>query len=103
MTIRFFPYLSGTLAVTALFWTFTARAQTAAPISDTAPAAYRSTLEGYKPYTDEKIMSWKESNDTAGRIGGWREYAKQAAQPESTPATPATAPKPDPHAGHAKP
>ena len=101
MTIRFFPYLSGTLAVTALLWTFTARAQTAAPISDTAPAAYRSTLEGYKPYADEKIMSWKESNDTAGRIGGWREYAKQAAQPESTNA--AAAPKPDPDARHTKP
>ena len=101
MTIRFFSYLAGALAVTALVWTFTARAQTAAPVPDTAQAAYRSTLEGYKPYTDEKITSWKESNNTAGRTGGWREYAKQAAQPESTSAAPA--PKPDPHAGHAKP
>lgn len=101
MTIRFFSYSSGALAVTALLWTFTAHAQTAAPILNTVPAAYRSTLEGYKSYTDEKITSWEESNDTAGRVGGWREYAKQAAQPESTNA--AAAPKPDPDARHTKP
>ena len=68
-------------------------------MADAAPPAYRSALEGYQPYTDEKTVNWKEANDTAGRIGGWRAYAKQAARPE----TPDTAAKPDPHAGHAKP
>jgi len=52
-------------------------AQTAAP-----PA---SAFESYKPYTDEPIGNWKSANDTAARIGGWREYAKQVQQVESKP------------------
>lgn len=44
-----------------------------------APTAnYRSTLEGYRPFTDEKILPWKQANDTVGKIGGWRAYAKEA-------------------------
>ena len=46
------------------------------------PAKYRSALEGYQPYTDEKMADWKAANDTAGRIGGWRVYAKEARQPQ---------------------
>lgn len=41
-------------------------------------AAYRSTLEAYQPFTDEKILPWKRANDTVGKIGGWRAYAKEA-------------------------
>lgn len=54
-----------------------AQAQTAAP-----PA---SAFENYKPYTDEPIGNWKTANDTTARIGGWREYAKQAQGLESKP------------------
>jgi hypothetical protein len=44
-----------------------------------APAAgYQSTLEGYQPFTDEKILPWKQANDTVGKIGGWRAYAREA-------------------------
>ena len=92
------------LPVLALaLWTGAAQAQpagTATPavaMAGTAPAAFRSALEGYKPYTDEKTVNWKEANDTAGRIGGWREYAKEAAQ------APDAAAKPDPRAVPAKP
>jgi hypothetical protein len=28
-------------------------------------------------------VQWTETNDTVGKIGGWRTYAKEAAQPES--------------------
>ncbi|MGV8803416.1 MAG: hypothetical protein ACWA6Y_00460 [Polaromonas sp.] len=52
----------------------------AAEAADAAPPAYRSALEGYQPYTDEKIVNWKEANDATARIGGWREYAKEASQ-----------------------
>ena len=62
-----------------------------------APPAYRSALEGYQPYTDEKIVNWKEANDTTARIGGWREYAKEAAQ------TPAPAAQPETGAAPVKP
>lgn len=82
--------------------TTVANAQTPAPAAttiETAPAAFRSALEGYQAYTDEKTVNWKEANDSVGRIGGWREYAKEARQPSA----PDAAAKPDPQAGQAKP
>ncbi len=30
--------------------------------------------------TRDKLLNWKEVNDTTGRIGGWRAYAKEARQ-----------------------
>ena len=57
-----------------------------------APAPYRSAMEGYKPYTDEKVIDWKQANDITGRIGGWREYAKEAQQPDAADASAKPAP-----------
>jgi hypothetical protein len=66
-------------------------------------------MEDYKAFVDEKVTSWKAANDKVGQIGGWRAYAKEAQQPDNTPA-PAGVQKPasssgdaiktDPHAGH---
>ena len=64
-----------------------------------APPAYRSALEGYQPYTDEKIVNWKEANDNTGRIGGWREYAKEASESQK----PEVAARPDPATTPAQP
>ena len=64
-----------------------------------APPAYRSTLEGYQSYTDEKVVDWKEANDNTGRIGGWREYAKEASESK----TPEDAAKLAPDAAPAQP
>lgn len=58
----------------------------AAPVQ-VAPAPFQSTLEGYKPYTEEKMVNWRLANDTTARIGGWRAYAKEAASAESGPDT----------------
>ena len=41
--------------------------------------AYPSALEGYRPFADEKPIPWKAANDTVHRRGGWRAYAKEAA------------------------
>lgn len=72
-----------------------------------SPLEFRSAFEGYKPYTDEKTIDWKRANDNVGKIGGWREYAREASQPDTAagPAvTPAKAdPKADPKSGSAKP
>ena len=76
-----------------------AKATNAAPA---APATYRSALEAYQPFTDEKIVNWKEANDQVSRIGGWRAYAKQAQQPQPSQ-TPDVAAKPAPPARPAKP
>lgn len=60
---------------------------------------YESVFARYRSYAGEKTGSWREANETVERIGGWRAYAREAQQPDST--APA---KPDPHAGHgAKP
>lgn len=51
---------------------------------------YRPALEGYRPFTEEPPVPWKQANDTVGRIGGWRAYAKEAhGAPAAAPASPA--------------
>ena len=89
VTIRFYSYHPTALALlTTLLWAAQASAQSlsapavapAAMAADTAAPAYRSAFDGYQHYTEEKTSSWKESNDTAGQIGGWREYAKEAGE-----------------------
>jgi hypothetical protein len=76
------------------------------------PGAYQSAFEGYQAFSDEKVVGWKEANDTVGKIGGWREYAKQArsedGKPQSQEAKPAGTQQPAtggtgaPAAGHGK-
>lgn len=66
----------------------TAYAQITAPQTDQRKSAakpYQSAFEGYRAHTDEPVADWKTANDTAARIGGWREYAKQAKSEEVTP------------------
>ncbi|TWO68009.1 hypothetical protein FN976_23980 [Caenimonas sedimenti] len=108
----FQPMLARWLAVSASLLTLAAVAQTpaapparaaaSAPVSQTqaAPGEYRSALEGYQPYSEGKMVPWKEANDTVGKIGGWRAYAKEAAERQAEQghaghtAPAATAPKP---------
>lgn len=91
-----------------------ASAATAQPTPSALP--YASAFEGYQTFSEEKVRPWKESNTTVEKIGGWRTYAKEAAEPEakvspvptaSPSAPPAAPPKTpaatvDPHAGHGK-
>ena len=86
---------------TAVLWAGVALAQptptppVAPPMTEAAPAGFQSVLESYKPFTDEKTVNWKAANDTTAQIGGWRAYAKEAAQtsPAQGP-TPANTTKP---------
>ena len=68
------------IAITFGSMTVSAMAQTT--------VSYTSPIADYQPYADEKVTSWKVSNDKVGQIGGWRTYAKEAQQPDnmSTPA-----------------
>jgi len=114
MSIRLNSNLLAALALlVASMWTTqvsaqaSATASTASPanpgapaaMAEVAPPAYRSALEGYQRYTDEKTVNWKEANDTTARIGGWREYAKEASQPQAQESSA----KPDSGAAPAKP
>jgi len=72
--------------------------------------AYESAFSRYRRSADEKAIPWRDANDTAARIGGWRTYAREAQQPESAASVPAALPpKPDPqampqgHGGHKMP
>ena len=58
--------------------------------------SYRSSFSRYRGLGDDKPLSWREANDAVARIGGWRVYAREAQQPESTPPATeaATSPKP---------
>ncbi|MBG6077101.1 hypothetical protein [Polaromonas sp. CG_9.11] len=112
MSIYLYSKLPAALVVlSASLWTTQVSAQAPASAASpanpgasaaTAPAAlpaYRSALEGYQRYTDEKTVNWKDANDTTARIGGWREYAKEASQPQA----PEGSGKPDSGAAPAKP
>ena len=50
--------------------------------SNTAiPASvYISPFSDYRPLGEDKNSAWKDANDTVGKIGGWRAYAREAAQ-----------------------
>ena len=62
----------------------------AAAQGSTMPAApqsvYRSAFEGYRGFADEPVRSWRETNDTVGRIGGWKAYAREAQAAKARPA-----------------
>ena len=64
---------------------------------------YQSPLTNYRGLSDEKVTSWKETNDNVGRIGGWRVYAKEAQQPEPAGESPAAPGSKSVPAGETKP
>jgi len=64
-----------------------AHAQPQEPNPPAVPAlAYRSLFTAYKGYADQPVTSWREANETVNRIGGWRAYAKEAAQADASAA-----------------
>lgn len=71
-----------------------------------APAArleFRSALQDYQPFSEEKQVPWKQANEAVREAGGWREYAKEAAAPPEAP-TPSQEGRPsDPHGAHHAP
>jgi hypothetical protein len=80
------------------------------PLDANAPVpavTYQSSFRAYRSFGDERVGDWQAANDTVGRIGGWRVYAREADAPEvnvprlaptapAAPATDVTQPKPDP-------
>lgn len=62
--------------------------------ADEAPAvASPDPLPDYRPYRDEPVASWREANDTVGRIGGWKTYAKERMEPAEAPQAPKDSPQ----------
>ena len=67
-----------------------ASSATAMAASSASPMAYRSAFEGYKGLTEQPVQSWRESNDTVGRIGGWQSYAREGQGGPVAGSTPAS-------------
>ena len=93
---RLFP-ATGLLALSALLLAgpTTAQpiaAQTAQPAAQAPQPPGASAFDGYRRFDPQPIAPWRESNDTVGRIGGWKVYAREAQQPE--PASPSGAAAP---------
>jgi len=72
---------------------FAAAAQTPEALSDAADPApavptalsYRSALEGFQGFADEKTVPWKQANDTVHQRGGWKAYAKESSEAGASP------------------
>lgn len=94
--VRLLPWAAAFLAAAAA-------AQSTPPATAgaaAAPLSYRSPLAGYRPLTEEEVIPWRETNDTVGRIGGWREYARESSQPAASAPKPGASPAPAAPAGH---
>lgn len=107
--MRFSLFLKGLPLALALLPGFSG-AQAPAPA---AASGWLSAFEGYQPFAEAPLTPWRESNDTVGRIGGWRAYAREAQGADASvparalppvapgaalPAAPSV--KPAPSAGH---
>ena len=72
---------TGCMAVLFLF-SQSVQAQASA-LPDAVPLTdleYHSAFKGYQALREPKRAPWKEANDTVGRIGGWRVYAREVHQ-----------------------
>jgi hypothetical protein len=53
----------------------------------TEPAAFQlqyfSVFTHYQSFREQPLLSWQESNDNVGKIGGWRFYARDAKLPDT--------------------
>ena len=85
------------------------RAPASAPARALPAPSYGSALEGYRPFKDQPVTSWRAANELVGRIGGWQAYAREAqgsapAAGASAPSSAGPAARPaSGHSGHAKP
>lgn len=81
------------------------RPDPADPAAPVPAATYRSAFADYRPLGEEAVGDWRAANDEVRRIGGWREYAREAQAPEEKPGAAPSAPAPGApaqggHAGH---
>ena len=47
--------------------------------------AYEPALSRYRRFVEPPPVSWRQANDTADSIGGWRAYAREAQGAASAP------------------
>ncbi len=60
------------------------------------PLRHASVTASHRPLVEPPVAPWKASNDTVGRIGGWRAYTREAHQAAPSALPPAAADTPTP-------
>lgn len=53
--------------------------------AEVPPARHRSAFVRDRHTGESQAIPWREANETAERIGGWRTYAREAQQPAPRP------------------
>jgi hypothetical protein len=71
-----------------------AKSHPAVPGAAVPAVNYESAFAGYTPYRDEKLVSWRDVNDEAARVGGHIGIFGGAAHGGQTSAKPAAQPQP---------
>jgi len=101
------PSFGKSLPWTMVLLAGSAMAQTTAeqtpPPAAPAQLSYTSPLNDYQAYADQPVQSWLEVNDTVGRIGGWRTYAREARAAEPAKDAAPSSPAHEGHHGGSKP
>ena len=64
---------------------------------------YQSPFVDYRPLGEDKDTPWRDANETVGKIGGWRAYAREAAEAMKARETINTKKPPDTETSKAKP
>ena len=59
------------------------RKDAATPELPVPPVTYQSAFEGYRPYREQDVDSWRAVNDEVAKIGGHIGVLKAAKNPES--------------------
>ena len=81
-----------------------AAASDPADVNAVIPATiYKSPFADYRPLGEDKDTPWRDANETVGKIGGWRAYAREAAEAMKARETVNTKKPPDIDSTKAKP
>jgi hypothetical protein len=82
-----FAILRGAVATAALGFVVALAAAPASVVDDPAngkatvtPIQYQSPFRDYRPLGEDQNTAWKDANDTVRNVGGWRAYAREAAE-----------------------
>jgi hypothetical protein len=73
------------------------RADPTAPQAKVPPVEYRSAFEGYRPFAEEKVAPWRQSNEEVKESGG---HAGDASKPPARQKPAAKRPADARHGGH---
>ena len=108
VSMAIFAAAAASCALTATVANAQLRADPADPSARVPAITYRSPFADYRLLGEEAVGDWRAANDEVGRIGGWREYAREVQETGSKPGVPAGkptpgAPAPGGHGAHGKP